>query len=303
MSRDTSASASPAAPDTADPMAGMPAIYSALDFLNRETGALGKTQRSEQGYMFRGIDALYEHFHPKLAEVRVITVPGKILQVVTEQRARASGAPINYAMIRREYQFLSLEDGSEIIVEGIGEALDTSDKAMNKAQSNAHKYAFFQLFTIPTNEPEADHEHHEAAAPYRSGFNGQQGPDGRRWDAHDPDSWGAAYGQQQPQQQWGPAPDAAPRRQQPQQRPPQSNGNGQQQPPQRPQAPQGQQQGPPPLNLDNLQADLMNATTEDQVMQYHRALIANMKAQRIDNQSGARAMKLIKARRADFAEE
>jgi hypothetical protein len=43
-------------------------------------------------------------------------------------------------------------DGSSVSAVGIGHALDTSDKATNKAQSSALKYALMQTFLIPTEE-------------------------------------------------------------------------------------------------------------------------------------------------------
>ena len=43
-------------------------------------------------------------------------------------------------------------DGSSVIAETVGEGLDMSDKASNKAMSAAYKYALFQVFCIPTAE-------------------------------------------------------------------------------------------------------------------------------------------------------
>ncbi|MGL9724902.1 ERF family protein, partial [Sodalis sp. (in: enterobacteria)] len=47
------------------------------------------------------------------------------------------------------------------------EAMDSGDKATNKAMSIAYKYAAFQAFCIPTEETaiDADAEVHEVAAP------------------------------------------------------------------------------------------------------------------------------------------
>ena len=46
----------------------------------------------------------------------------------------------------------------------IGEAMDSGDKATNKAMSAAYKYAAFQTFAIPTEgTPDADAETHEVA--------------------------------------------------------------------------------------------------------------------------------------------
>ena len=44
------------------------------------------------------------------------------------------------------------EDGSSIESTLVGEALDTGDKATNKAMAIAYKYACFQVFCIPTSD-------------------------------------------------------------------------------------------------------------------------------------------------------
>jgi hypothetical protein len=41
-------------------------------------------------------------------------------------------------------------DGSKHVVKTCGEAMDSADKATNKAMSAAYKYALFQAFCIPT---------------------------------------------------------------------------------------------------------------------------------------------------------
>ena len=59
---------------------------------------------------------------------------------------------------------MSAEDGSKTTARMIGEAMDSGDKATNKAMSAAYKYAAFQTFAIPTEgTPDADAETHEVA--------------------------------------------------------------------------------------------------------------------------------------------
>jgi len=260
--------AAPASAPAAVP--GVPQIYAALDYLNRETRALAKNQRNkDQKYDFRGIDDLYNAMHPLLAAASVVTIPGEILEIRSEQRVSRNGGPMNWVLVRRQYRILSLVDGSEVIAEGVGEAVDVGDKGMNKAQTNAHKYLFFQLFTIPTSEPESDHSQPEASGRYQ--------PQAPRWD--DP--------QPQPQSQaprWDDPAPTAPHGSQ-------TRLSG---------APAPQEESVPALNLETLTTDLMNATTLEQVTGYQRLLVANMRARRIDNQAGTSAMKLIRARKADF---
>lgn len=48
----------------------------------------------------------------------------------------------------------------------IGEAMDSGDKSCNKAMSAAQKYAFLQIFCIPTEEPkDTENETHSGVLP------------------------------------------------------------------------------------------------------------------------------------------
>lgn len=47
-------------------------------------------------------------------------------------------------MVKAEFDFVATEDGSKHTVVTYGEAMDSGDKATNKAMSIAYKYAAFQ---------------------------------------------------------------------------------------------------------------------------------------------------------------
>ena len=67
--------------------------------------------------------------------------------------------------VEAEFDFVSAEDGSRHTVKTFGEAMDSGDKATNKAMSAAYKYAAFQAFSIPTEgDNDADAQTHEVAA-------------------------------------------------------------------------------------------------------------------------------------------
>jgi hypothetical protein len=68
--------------------------------------------------------------------------------------------------LKIQYRFYA-DYGSSVEAVVIGEGMDSGDKASNKAMSIAHKYAFFQVFCIPTEEVAAsdpDNYTHEVAA-------------------------------------------------------------------------------------------------------------------------------------------
>jgi hypothetical protein len=66
--------------------------------------------------------------------------------------------------VEAEFDFVCAEDGSKHTVKTFGEAMDSGDKATNKAMSAAYKYAAFQAFAIPTEgDNDADAQTHEVA--------------------------------------------------------------------------------------------------------------------------------------------
>ncbi|GAH44087.1 unnamed protein product, partial [marine sediment metagenome] len=62
------------------------------------------------------------------------------------------GGVLIYRILTIKYTFFA-EDGSFIETIVIGEAMDSGDKAGNKAMSAAHKYALLQILLIPTDDP------------------------------------------------------------------------------------------------------------------------------------------------------
>src|SRR5574340_122354 len=85
-------------------------------------------------------------------------------RIVTE-RQTAKGGVLFYVVVRCEFDFIAASDGSRHVVVTYGEAMDSGDKATNKAMSAAYKYAAFQAFAIPTEgDNDADATTHEVAA-------------------------------------------------------------------------------------------------------------------------------------------
>lgn len=140
-------------------------IYKAIGEIQRELDAIGKNKKNQQqGFNFRGIDDVYNSLHPLLAKYGVFTVP-EVLEDRSEDRQTKSGGQLIYRILRMKYTFYAV-DGSSISAVVIGEGMDSGDKASNKAMSIAHKYAFFQVFSIPTEEVAAsdpDNYSHELA--------------------------------------------------------------------------------------------------------------------------------------------
>lgn len=126
-------------------------IYKAISNVMSEIGSVGKNQKNQQqGFMFRGIDAVMNAISPALIKNRVFVVP-EILEQIREERQTKNGSNLIYSVCRVKYTFFA-EDGSNVQAVVIGEGMDSGDKATNKAMSIAFKYACFQVFCIPTEE-------------------------------------------------------------------------------------------------------------------------------------------------------
>lgn len=137
-------------------------IYKAIIGVMKDIGAIKKNDENKfDGYKFRGIDAVYNAIQPAFVKNGVFIVPN-LLSVEQEDRTTAKGGIQIHTKVTVEYT-LYAEDGSSI--KGIfpGEAMDRSDKSINKAMTAAYKYMLFELFTIPTQDnQDADAESPDA---------------------------------------------------------------------------------------------------------------------------------------------
>lgn len=128
-----------------------------------QTGITKDRKNQQQGYSFRGIDDVYNTLSPLLAKHGLCILP-RILSRECIERQSIKGSAIFYVTVEAEFDFVSAEDGSKHTVRTFGEAMDSADKATNKAMSAAYKYAAFQAFAIPTEgDNDADAHHHEVA--------------------------------------------------------------------------------------------------------------------------------------------
>lgn len=127
-------------------------VYKAINKVQAALARSGITKdrrNQQQGYNFRGIDDVYNVLSPLLAEHGLCILP-RCLSRVCVERTTAKGGIMNYVTVDAEFDFVSAVDGSKHTVRTFGEAMDSADKATNKAMSAAYKYAAFQAFAIPT---------------------------------------------------------------------------------------------------------------------------------------------------------
>lgn len=139
----------------------MAEIYGLIGQAMREIGAIGKDSKNQQqGFMYRGIDAVYNALNPVMAKLGLFICP-EVLDQTREERQTANGRNLIYSVMTIKYTIYA-PDGSSVSCVVVGEGMDSGDKASNKAMSVAMKYAAFQLFMIPTEEmKDPDAETHE----------------------------------------------------------------------------------------------------------------------------------------------
>lgn len=144
-------------------------VYKAIAAIQGELAkeGIGKNRTNQTpgaNYKFRGIDDVYNALSPLLAKHGLCILPRMLSREVVERRS-AKGNALFYVTLEAEFDFVAASDGSKHTVRTFGEAMDSGDKATNKAMSAAYKYAAFQAFAIPTEgDNDADAQTHEVVS-------------------------------------------------------------------------------------------------------------------------------------------
>lgn len=115
------------------------------------TGIAKRLRNQSQGYNFRGIEDAMNELSPVLVKHGVIVTPRYSELSITE---RLKGDPkdgkgMRFCTLKGSFTF-EASDGSSVVNECFGEAMDSGDKAVVKAQSVAFRTALFQQFVVPT---------------------------------------------------------------------------------------------------------------------------------------------------------
>jgi hypothetical protein len=151
-------------------------VYAKIAAVQGELAKVGisKSRRNQQqGYNFRGIDEVYAALSPLLATHGLVIVPRVTSRECVEGQTR-KGDPLFRVTVHAEFDFVSADDGSTHTAATFGEAMDSADKATNKAMSAAYKYAAFMTFAIPT-EGDNDADAHTPEVAVRTAGGQSQG--------------------------------------------------------------------------------------------------------------------------------
>lgn len=140
-------------------------VYKAINAVQASLSKTGiaklRDNTQGSGYKFRGIDDVYNAVAPLLAEHGLCILPRMLTRSMVPQTSK-SGGNLFYVTVEAEFDVVCAEDGSKHTIKTFGEAMDSGDKATNKAMSAAYKYGIFQMFCVPTEgDNDADATTHE----------------------------------------------------------------------------------------------------------------------------------------------
>lgn len=152
-------------PDESQKQSGSkPTVVEALNSVKSAIGAVGKSERNaQQGYNFRGVDAVVNAAAPLLNKHGIVIMP-MLKQVHYDTVAVGRNqTPMAHARVQVVYRFYG-PGGDWIDAEVPGESMDSGDKATPKAMSVAYRIALLQALNLPTDERDPDEDSYERSA-------------------------------------------------------------------------------------------------------------------------------------------
>lgn len=120
------------------------------------TGVAKGSVNKEQNFRYRSIDDVLNVVGPIMARHGLAMTMAVAERDVSESRATKSGGTLKFVTLRCSFRFGW--KGQERTTTTIGEAMDSGDKATNKAMAIAMKYALVSTFAIPfvgADDPDA----------------------------------------------------------------------------------------------------------------------------------------------------
>lgn len=144
-------------------MADQPTIVQALAAVMEDVRAVGKDARNQQqGYQFRGIDALLNAVGPAFRKHGVVAMP--LLEESSWRDVKTStGKDSREVTVKVRYRFYG-PAGDFIDAVVPGESMDFGDKGAPKAMSVAYRIALIQALCLPTHDTDPDAESFERAS-------------------------------------------------------------------------------------------------------------------------------------------
>ncbi|MDM2383849.1 ERF family protein [Mycobacteroides abscessus] len=142
----------------------MTTIYQALSEVMKDVGAVRKGERNQQqGFSFRGIDAVTSAVYPALTKHGVIVVPKVLEYEYGTVEVGRNRTLMGHVRLTVEFTWYG-PDGDSITSVAAAESMDAGDKATAKAHSVAFRTAMLQTLCLPTDEPDPDSQVYERSS-------------------------------------------------------------------------------------------------------------------------------------------
>lgn len=140
-----------------------PTVHQAWSMVMGDVKAVGKDGwNPDQKFKFRGIDAVMNAVGPILRKHNVIVIP-EAGELLTERYTTGRGTAMKNATVHMRYTVIG-PAGDTFAGSAWGEAADSSDKSVSKAESVAYRTFLLQGLTLPTDESDPDASSHERVA-------------------------------------------------------------------------------------------------------------------------------------------
>ncbi len=141
-------------------MTELRSVHEAFNAVMGDVRAIEKSDRNQQqGFRFRGIDAVMQEVGPALRAHGVHIIPTPV-EMRSETYETAKGTSMRNVTVTMQYAVYG-PAGDSFIGGAIGEAADSGDKAVTKAQSVAYRTFLLQSLTVPTGDADPDTQTHE----------------------------------------------------------------------------------------------------------------------------------------------
>jgi hypothetical protein len=134
------------------------------EIANRGIAKMSSANLGGSTVKFRGIEIAMNEMSVVLIHSGITVTPEYSELTIAERAKAEAGKFTRFATVKGSYTF-EADDGSTVKATYYGEAMDSGDKAVIKAQSVAFRTALFQTFVVPTMAMDTEVDDGEQEAP------------------------------------------------------------------------------------------------------------------------------------------
>lgn len=118
-----------------------------------KTGEMMRDGKIQYNYL-KGSDLLAA-VHPEMVRLKLLMM-GEIMEHKEWERPGKNGGSTNFVSIKKRFRWIDAETGAEAIFDGLGQGMDSGDKAPQKAAYAALKYALRDNLLIADDTDDGD---------------------------------------------------------------------------------------------------------------------------------------------------